>query len=203
MQNSGKIENSRGVSGPWSKKSREFPKMPQKGGGGDKAAQFWDAIRSQNQKTLHWCLNYGGISSATRDDDGYTGLHHAAMHGKTRSLETILDHIRRVVLSRGGGDIRGTVKNKKTAEEIDEKDEENGMTAFMHACAGGHYDCVKLLHVRSISICCGIKAPNNLSVDTYCSLHSAEMRGNYDHSACYSADSRLVMNSRNVERAGL
>ena len=133
----------------WSKFHERFPKMPHKGGGGggDKAAQFWDAIRSQNQKTLHWCLNYGGISSATRDDDGFTGLHHAAMHGKVRSLETILDHIRRIVLSRGGGDIRGTAKNKKTAEEIDEKDDENGMTAFMHACAGGHYECVKLLHV--------------------------------------------------------
>ena len=47
--------------------------MPHKGGGGDKSAQFWDAIRSQNQKTLHWCLNYGGVSHATRDDDGYTG----------------------------------------------------------------------------------------------------------------------------------
>jgi hypothetical protein len=110
-------------------------------------SQFWDAIRTQKQKTIHWCLNYGGISPATRDDHGYTGLHHAAMHGNVRSLETILDHIRRLVRSRGGGDIRGTSGIKTIAEEIDLQDEKNGMTAFQHACARGCLDCVERLHV--------------------------------------------------------
>jgi ankyrin repeat protein len=124
--------------------------MPHKGGGGgDKTKQFWDGIKTQKQDAIRWCLNYGGISHATRDDDGYTGLHLAAMQNKPRSMETILDHLRRQVLSRGGGDIRGPPGPKKKAcEEIEEKDDEHGMTCFMHACAKGSMECVKLLHVR-------------------------------------------------------
>jgi ankyrin repeat protein len=134
--------------------------MPHKGGGGDKTKQFWDGIKTQKQDAIRWCLNYGGISHATRDDDGYTGLHLAAIQNKPRSMETILDHLRRQVLSRGGGDIRGPPgPKKKTCEEIEEKDDENGMTAFMHACAKGSMECVKLLHVGLATLVCASHAP--------------------------------------------
>ena len=79
------------------------------------------------------------------------GLHIAAKFGKVRSLETILDHIRKLVLSRGGGDIRSIGKGKKGSQEVDEVDDDVGMSAFMHACAGGFYECAKLLHVLALA----------------------------------------------------
>lgn len=128
--------------------------MPKGGGGGDKTKQFWDGIRSQKQDAIRWCLNYGGVSLATRDDEGYNGLHLAAMLGKPRSMETILDHLRRAHLSRGGGDIRGPPgPKKKKCDELEEKDEEMGMTPFMHACSKGSMDCVRLLHVSVRCAC--------------------------------------------------
>lgn len=87
---------------------------------------------------------------------GYCGIHLAAKNNKVRSLESILDHIRRAVMSKGGGDTRG-VKGKgpakvKRYEELDCKDEEFGLTALMWACKGGYYECARLLYESGASI---------------------------------------------------
>ena len=123
--------------------------MPPKGG--DKGNQFWSSIISQKQDTIRWCFNYGGITPFTRDDDGYCGIHVAAKNGKVRSLESILDHIRRMIMGRGGGDIRGTSKGKpRVYEELEVKDEDVGLTAFMWACRNGHYECAVLLYENGV-----------------------------------------------------
>jgi len=124
--------------------------MPPKGGG-DKTAQFWAAIQGQKQDTIRWSFSYGGINTFTRDDDGYCGIHLASKSGKVRSLESILDHIRRGIMSKGGGDTRGVKgkggpAKKKSYEELDCKDEEFGLTALMWACKGGYYECARLLY---------------------------------------------------------
>lgn len=106
------------------KEARKFPQCPgsglrSSGEWQEKTLSDWALILS----AIRWCLNYGGISSATRDDEGYTGLHMAAMLGKPRSLEAILDHIRRAHMSKGGGDIRApkTDKRRKPCIELEEK----------------------------------------------------------------------------------
>ena len=129
--------------------------MPPKGGGGDKSKQFWGAIVSQKQDTIRWCFNYGGIMPTTRDDNGYCGIHLAAKSNKVRSLESILDHVRRSIMSRGGGDTRavrgkGPAK-KRSYEELDCKDEEHGLTAFMWACKHGYYECAQLLYENGVT----------------------------------------------------
>ena len=72
---------------------------------------------------------------------GYCGIHIAAKLGKVRSLESILDHIRRIIMSKGGGDTRGIKgkgpAKKRSHEELDIKDEDEGLTAFMWACRNG------------------------------------------------------------------
>ena len=130
--------------------------MPPKGGG-DKSAQFWSAIVSQKQDTIRWSFSYGGINTFTRDDDGYCGIHLAAKLGKVRSLESILDHIRRAIMSKGGGDTRGIkgkggAPKKRSYEELDCKDEDVGLTALMWACKGGYYECARLLYENGASI---------------------------------------------------
>jgi hypothetical protein len=62
--------------------------MPPKGGG-DKSSQFWSAIISQKQDTIRWSFNYGGISAASRDEDGYCGIHIAAKNNKVLALCTL------------------------------------------------------------------------------------------------------------------
>eukprot|EP00961_Rhodomonas_salina_P283636 3833528-Rhodomonas_salina.1 len=96
---------------------------------------------------------------------GYTGLHRAAMGGKVRSVESILDHIRRSVMGRGGGDIRGGAAKKKRYEELDTKDEDVGLTALMWACKMGHYECAVLLQECGASI--DIKSDEGYTAQQY------------------------------------
>jgi hypothetical protein len=67
------------------------------GGGGDKTEAFWESIETENVKTLHWSLKYGGFSAKLPyDDDNTPPIHFCVQLEKLKSLKTIVESIDRM-----------------------------------------------------------------------------------------------------------
>lgn len=49
----------------------------------------------QKLDTVRWALQYGGQTPGTRDDEGYTAIHIAAVSNKPKVLQLMLDLCRR------------------------------------------------------------------------------------------------------------
>mmetsp|Transcript_93624 Transcript_93624/g.265089 ORF Transcript_93624/g.265089 Transcript_93624/m.265089 type:complete len:157 (-) Transcript_93624:8-478(-) len=101
-------------------------------GGGDKHAAYLAAIHSQKVETIRWSLLYGGLTATSCDENGHTAIMVAAAAGKEKSLDAILDVVRRA---------RSAALR---SENLDARDGD-GQTALMMAAAGGRLECVRLL----------------------------------------------------------
>ena len=81
---------------------------------------LWAAVKTQNAKTINWCLSKGCHRIVAQGDDGNTVLHLAVWLNATKALERILSHLDR------------------QSKDIDCLDEQ-GRTALMVAAAKGTF----------------------------------------------------------------
>eukprot|EP00164_Ancoracysta_twista_P000755 GFYU01000993.1.p1 GENE.GFYU01000993.1~~GFYU01000993.1.p1 ORF type:complete len:490 (-),score=186.76 GFYU01000993.1:184-1611(-) len=95
--------------------------------GGDKRAQYFNAIKNQKLDTIRWSLTKGGIELRQRDEDSLTAIMIASATNKTRALEQLLYYLAR--------------NDKDTVNLQDDE----GRTALMYAAKNGHLDCIRLL----------------------------------------------------------
>jgi len=99
-----------------------------------KKALFWEAIMSDKQRLVREGLVNTGMEAQTRNQDGLTSIMLAALNGKVKSLDTLLDYYeRRRELRR-----RGWINIK----------DDNGRTSLMMAAAAGKVECVKSLLLK-------------------------------------------------------
>ena len=101
--------------------------------GDQKKELFWTSIQTQTLNDLRGTLTSTAIEAHTRNENtGRTSIMEAALNGKQKSLDTLLDWYER----------RRELRSKGW---IDLKDEDEGRTALMLAAGAGHIDCVKSL----------------------------------------------------------
>jgi len=99
-------------------------------GGGDKRGAFFRSVKDENLPTLRWSITHGCFNPlATEDDDGHTALQLAAVHGSVRSMEMILDHLKRM----------------RELDQIYDCVDTDDRNVLMMAAARGQYRMVKLL----------------------------------------------------------
>ena len=96
-----------------------------------KKNSFWEAIMSQQQRNLREGLVNTGIEAQTRNEEGLTSIMCAALNGKAKSLDTLLDWYQRRRLLRAKG-------------WLNLRDDE-GRTALMLAASRGHLECIEAL----------------------------------------------------------
>lgn len=99
---------------------------------GEKLTAFFDAIRSEKVDTINWSLRSGGLTLASCNEDGRTGLIEAAAQGKCDSLEVLLRVVR---------DCRDFGASAEALNAFDE----DGKTATMAAVEHGHLECIRAL----------------------------------------------------------
>ena len=97
-----------------------------------KRAAFFDSIRKEKGDTIRWSLRHGGLTLLTRDDGSLTPLMHAAMMGKMRSLNYLLE------ATHG-------LRSKQDRAEVFECADDQGRTAMHWAAAKGYANVVEVL----------------------------------------------------------
>jgi hypothetical protein len=101
--------------------------------GDQKKDLFWNSILSQSLSDLRGTLTSTGIEAHTRNEGtGRTSIMEAALKGKVKSLDCLLDWYERR-------------RELRTKGWLDLKDDEGARTALMLASMEGHVDCVKSL----------------------------------------------------------
>lgn len=112
-----------------------------------KKAAFWAAILTERQRDVREGLVNTGMQAQTRNEDGLTSIMLAALNGKVKSLDTLLDYYerRRELRRKGWIDIR----------------DDNGRTALMMAAAAGRTDAVYSLLLKDAKL--ELKDDNGMS----------------------------------------
>eukprot|EP00514_Thraustochytrium_sp_LLF1b_P001044 CAMPEP_0184527910 /NCGR_PEP_ID=MMETSP0198_2-20121128/11491_1 /TAXON_ID=1112570 /ORGANISM="Thraustochytrium sp., Strain LLF1b" /LENGTH=497 /DNA_ID=CAMNT_0026919683 /DNA_START=96 /DNA_END=1589 /DNA_ORIENTATION=+ len=100
----------------------------------EKKAAFWRAILSEKQSDVRNGLINTGLEAQTRNEDGLTSIMFAAINGKPKSLDTLVDYYER----------RRELRRKGWIDLVDD----NRRTALMMAAASGNVKIVDSLLLK-------------------------------------------------------
>jgi len=102
------------------------------GGGGDKTEALFNAIMIEKVDTVRYSFVHGGVPLSASNDLGQTPLMVAASNGKEKSLDVILDQVRRI-------------RGKQERSEILDAQDEDGQTPLMMAAVRNKFWVCKQL----------------------------------------------------------